>query len=148
MFLAQHSEDCNDLYVDGLKSKIFYKPNCMKFLDAVKGKYKLYALTNGVTLTQQVRLAKSGLEPYFERIFISEQMGCKKPEKEFFDKVFEAIGPVDKSRCIMLGDSLTSDMQGGRNAGIDTCFYGGKIEDPRCDYSICDLMELIPILEQ
>ena len=137
----------NDLYVEGLKSKIFYKPNCMEFLNAVKGKYKLYAVTNGVTLTQQVRLKKSGIEDYFDGIFISEQMGCKKPEKEFFDKVFAAIGPVDKSKCILLGDSLTSDMQGGRNAGIATCFYGGNIQDPRCDYAICDLMELLPILE-
>lgn len=138
----------NDLYVEGLKSKIYYKPNCMKFLDAVKGKYKLYAVTNGVTLTQQVRLAKSGLDQYFDAVFISEQMGCKKPEKAFFDMVFDAIGPVDKRKCIMLGDSLTSDMQGGRNAGIDTCYYGEKIEDPRCDYCITDLMELIAILEK
>lgn len=137
----------NDLYVEGLKSKIFYKPNCMKFLDAVKGNYKLYALTNGVTLTQQVRLAKSGLEPYFDGIFISEQMGCKKPEKEFFDKVFAAIGPVDKSKCLVLGDSLTSDMQGGRNAGVDTCLVGDIDADPRCDYVIRDLMDLLPILE-
>ena len=137
----------NDLYVEGLKSKIFYMPHCMEFLHAVKGKYKLYAVTNGVTLTQQVRLAKSGLDQYFDDVFISEQMGCKKPEKEFFDKVFAAIGPVDKRKCILLGDSLTSDMQGGRNAGIDTCFYGNVKDDPRCDYVIHDLMELLPILE-
>jgi len=136
----------NDLYVEGLKSKIFYKPHCMEFLEAVKGQCKLYALTNGVALTQQVRLAKSGLAPYFEKIFISESMGCKKPEEEFFVKVFEAIGPVDKRRCIMLGDSLTSDMQGGRNAGIDTCLLGDAVGDPRCDYVISDLMELLPIL--
>ena len=138
----------NDLYVEGLKSKIYYRPHCMEFLDAVKGKYKLYAVTNGVTLTQEVRLAKSGLDQYFDKIFISEQMGCKKPEKEFFDKVFDAIGPVDKRKCILLGDSLTSDMQGGRNAGIDTCLIGEAENDPRCDYVISDLMELLPILER
>ena len=138
----------NDLYVEGLKSKIFYKPHCMEFLDAVKGKYKLYAVTNGVTLTQQVRFQKAGFEPYFDGVFISEQMGCKKPETIFFDQVFAAIGPVDKRECIMLGDSLTSDMQGGRNAGIDTCYIGPATDDPRCDYVISDLMELLPILEQ
>ena len=137
----------NDLYVEGLKSKIFYKPHCMEFLNAVKGKCRLYAVTNGVTQTQQVRLKNSGIGEYFEQIFISEQMGCKKPEPEFFDKVFAAIGPVDKSRCIMLGDSLTSDMQGGRNAGIDTCLVGDAVGDPRCDYVISDLMEFLPILE-
>ena len=137
----------NDLYVEGLKEEVFFMPHCKEFLDAVHGKYKVYALTNGVTLTQKVRMDRSGMRYYFDGIFISEQMGCKKPEKEFYDKVFEAIGPVDKRRCIMLGDSLTSDMQGGRNAGVDTCFYGGKINDPRCDYAITDLLELLPILE-
>lgn len=138
----------NDLYVEGLKEKVYFMPHCKEFLDAVKGKYKLYALTNGVTLTQQVRMERSGMAHYFDGIFISEQMGCKKPEKAFFDKVFEAIGPVDKRKCIMLGDSLTSDMQGGRNAGVDTCLVGQIEADPRCDYIINDLMELLPILEQ
>lgn len=137
----------NDLYVEGLKAEVFFMPHCKEFLDAVKGKYKLYALTNGVTLTQQVRMERSGMAHYFDGIFISEQMGCKKPEKEFFDMVFDAIGPVDKKTCIMLGDSLTSDMQGGRNAGIDTCLVGTVESDPRCDYIIKDLMELLPILE-
>lgn len=137
----------NELYMEGLKSQVFYKPHCMEFLNAVKGRCKLYAVTNGVALTQQVRLKKSGLEPYFDKIFISEQMGCKKPETKFFVKVFDAIGPVDKSRCILLGDSLTSDMQGGRNAGIATCLVGNAADDPRCDYIISDLMEFLPILE-
>lgn len=137
----------NDLYVEGLKEEVFFMPHCKEFLDAVHGKYKLYALTNGVTLTQQVRMERSGLKHYFDGIFISEQMGCKKPEQEFFDKVFAAIGPVDKRKCIMLGDSLTSDMQGGRNAGVDTCLVGNIDADPRCDYIIKDLMDLLPILE-
>ena len=138
----------NGLYVEGLKSRVFYKPNCMEFLEAVKGKYKLYALTNGVADTQHVRLGKSGLLPYFDGVFISEEMGCKKPEKEFFDKVFAAIGPVEKKDCIMLGDSLTSDMLGGRNAGVATCYIGDT--DPQselCDYVIHDLMAFLPILE-
>ena len=151
-FMAQFGVEAdalfaNDLYVEGLKSKIYYRPHCMEFLDAVKGKYKLYAVTNGVTLTQQVRLKKSGLDQYFDQVFISEQMGCKKPEKAFFDQVFAAIGPVDKADCILLGDSLTSDMQGGRNAGIATCLIGDATDDPRCDHVISDLMEFLPILE-
>ena len=72
-------------------------------------------------------------------------MGCKKPEKEFFDKCFDAIGHVDKSRCIILGDSLTSDMQGGRNAGIATCYLGSNPDD-RCDYAISELLEFLKIL--
>ena len=151
-FMALYGVDAepvfaNDLYVEGLKSQVFFMPHCKEFLDAVHGKYKLYALTNGVTETQKVRMECSGMRHYFDDIFISEQMGCKKPEKEFFDKVFDAIGPVDKRKCIMLGDSLTSDMQGGRNAGVDTCLVGNIDADPRCDYIIKDLMDFLPILE-
>ena len=111
----------------------------------LKGKVKLYAVTNGVTTTQTPRLEKSGLLPYFDGVFISEQMGCKKPEAEFFDKVFAAIGVSDRSRTVILGDSLTSDMQGGRNAGIKTCYFGTDPDD-RCDFSITDLTQFPSIL--
>lgn len=103
----------NRRYMEGLRSNIFFMPHCMEFLDAVRGKVKLYAVTNGDTLTQEVRLKNSGIGAYFDGVFISEQMGCKKPEKAFFDQVFAAIGPVDQKSCLLLGDSLTSDMQGG-----------------------------------
>ena len=145
-----HTEDplgVNAMYADGLMEKIFYMPHCMEFLHAVKGRWKLYGVTNGVARTQESRLKTSGLGEFFDQVFISETMGCKKPEAAFFDKVFAAIGPVDKSRCILFGDSLTSDMQGGRNAGVDTCLLGTATDDPRCDYVIGDLMELLPILE-
>ena len=137
----------NAMYAEGLMEKIFFMPHCMEFLNAVRGKCRLFAVTNGVTKTQISRLRDSGLDAYFEQVFISEQMGCKKPEKEFFDKVFAAIGPVDKTRCLLLGDSLTSDMQGGRNASIPTCLLGTAPNDPRCDYTVRDLMDVIPILE-
>ena len=85
---------------------------------------------------------------YFDYVFISEQLGTKKPEKDFYDKVFDAIGPARRSSAIMVGDSLSSDMQGGRNAGIPTCFYGSRSRaDARCDYVIEDLLDLLPILE-
>lgn len=133
-------------YMEGLRKNIFFMPHCMEFLRAVRGKVKLYAVTNGDTLTQEVRLRNSGIGAYFDGVFISEQMGCKKPETAFFDQVFAAIGPVDKKSCLLLGDSLTSDMQGGRNAGVDTCLLGQIDADPRCDYIVGDLMEVLPLL--
>ena len=136
----------NRRYMEGLRSNIFFMPHCMEFLDAVRGKVKLYAVTNGDTLTQEVRLKNSGIGAYFDGVFISEQMGCKKPEKAFFDQVFAAIGPVDQKSCLLLGDSLTSDMQGGRNAGVDTCLLGHVESDPRCDYVVGDLLEVLPLL--
>ena len=85
---------------------------------------------------------------YFDYVFISEQLGTKKPEKDFYDKVFAQIGESRRKSALMVGDSLSSDMQGGRNAGIPTCFYGTRENaDERCDYVIEDLLDLLPILE-
>ena len=139
--------EANEAYAEGLRQSAVLMPGCMELLDALNGKCRLFAVTNGVVTTQTPRLKKAGFGPYFEQIFISEAMGCKKPEKAFFDKCFEVIGPVDKRRCIILGDSLTSDMQGGRNAGIATCYLGENTGDARCDYVISDLMEFLKIVE-
>ncbi len=139
--------EANQRYADGLKQSAILMPHAQELLDALKGRYPLYGVTNGVVTTQLPRLAKSGLDRYFDRVFISEAMGCKKPEKEFFDQVFAAIGEPDRSRCIILGDSLTSDMQGGRNAGIATCYLGKDTGDDRCDYVISNLMEFLDILQ-
>ena len=135
----------NEQFAKGLRESAVLMPGCMELLDALKGRCRLFAVTNGVVTTQTPRLKKAGFLPYFEQIFISEAMGCKKPEKAFFDKCFDVIGPVDKDRCIILGDSLTSDMQGGRNAGITTCYLGSNPDD-RCDYAITELAEFLKIL--
>jgi len=135
----------NEQFAKGLQQSAVLMPGCMELLNALHGKCRLFAVTNGVVTTQTPRLEKAGFLPYFEQIFISEAMGCKKPEKIFFDKCFAAIGDVDKSRCIILGDSLTSDMQGGRNAGIATCYLGSN-PDGSCDYAISNLLEFLNIL--
>lgn len=139
--------EANAIFARGLQQSAVLLPGCMELLTSLQGKYRLFAVTNGVIATQTPRLEKAGFLPFFEQIFISEAMGCKKPEAEFFDKVFAAIGPVDRSRCIILGDSLTSDMQGGRNAGIATCFLGEDTGDPRCDFVIQSLPEFLSILQ-
>lgn len=92
-------------------------------LDYLKERYELYIVTNGVAKTQHIRLKDSGLAPYFKDVFISEEAGSQKPQKEFFDYVFARIPQVRPEQMLLVGDSLTSDMQGGVNAGIDTCWY-------------------------
>ena len=84
-------------------------------------------------------------------VFLSEKLGAEKPNVEFFDKVFAAIQPFDLSKVMIVGDSLTSDIQGGMNAGIRTCWYNPRKESLppqyRADWIISDLHELLPILE-
>ena len=85
--------------------------------------FELYAATNGITFIQTGRLEQSGIAPYFKEIFISEQLHTQKPDAEFYEKIGARIPNFDKNHALMIGDSLTADIQGGNNAGIDTIWY-------------------------
>lgn len=85
--------------------------------------YELYAATNGITAIQTGRLAQSGLAPYFNQVFISEQLQTQKPDAEFYEKIGARIPNFNKNHALMIGDSLSADIQGGNNAGIDTIWY-------------------------
>lgn len=85
--------------------------------------YGLYAATNGITYIQTGRLKQSGIAPYFKEIFISEQLHTQKPDAEFYEKIGARIPNFDKNQTLMIGDSLSADIQGGNNAGIDTIWY-------------------------
>lgn len=100
---------------------------------------KLYIVTNGVSETQYRRLNKAGILQYVNNVFVSEDAGAQKPAKEFFKYVFEHIEHCDLSRTIILGDSLSSDIQGGINAGISTCWFNPE--------GACNKSEIMPDFE-
>ena len=85
--------------------------------------YELYAATNGITYIQTGRLKQSGISPYFKEIFISEQLHTQKPDAAFYEKIGALIPNFDKNQTLMIGDSLSADIQGGNNADIDTIWY-------------------------
>ena len=85
--------------------------------------FELYAATNGITYIQTGRLEQSGIAPYFKEIFISEQLHTQKPDAAFYEKIGARISNFDKKNALMIGDSLSADIQGGNNAGIDTVWY-------------------------
>ena len=85
--------------------------------------YELYAATNGIIYIQTGRLKQSGIAPYFKEIFISEQLHTQKPDAEFYEKIGARILNFNKKYTLMIGDSLSADIQGGQNAGIDTVWY-------------------------
>ena len=96
----------------------------MELLDSLIDRgYELYAATNGITTIQTGRIAQSGLAPYFNQIFISEQLQTQKPDALFYEKIGQQIAGFSKEKTLMIGDSLTADIQGGNNAGIDTIWY-------------------------
>lgn len=139
----------NEMYLHQLGFGAHLMPHAKELLQWLHGRYKVFVVTNGDTDTQRSRIRLSGVGQYFDEVFISEQLGCRKPEAVFFDKVFAAIGEEYRTCSLLVGDSLSSDMQGGRNAGLPTCFYGDvKKADGRCDYVITDLLQLPEILEK
>ena len=79
--------------------------------------------TNGVARVQHARMDASPLRQYISHLFISEELGAQKPQREFFDPMLEALGITDKSRCLMVGDNLRSDVLGGLNAGLPSVWY-------------------------
>lgn len=112
-----------DYYMEALGSHGHLLPGAREMLDELKGDFSFYMITNGSKTVQVRRLKETGLTPYFEEIFISEEIGAEKPTKEFFDKVLPRIREKDLSKMVIIGDSLTSDMKSGANTGIDTIWY-------------------------
>ncbi len=109
----------------------------------------LAIVTNGISRSQRRRLEKSALRPYIREIFISEDLGVQKPQKEFFDRVFAQLPSFSRAETVILGDSLSSDIAGGRAAGIDACWFcpaGGPQPDPAPAYTIRRLLDFIPIV--
>ena len=141
----------NSRYEHELSFCGFMLPGALEFVKKLHEEYdvRIYMATNGLTIPQQGRFARSGIAPYVDGIYISEQVGANKPDPAYFDYIFRDLGVTDRSRTIILGDSLTSDMQGGRNAGIVTCCYlAGRepVHSPLCDYEIATYDEFFELL--
>jgi 2-haloacid dehalogenase len=113
--------------------------------------HRLFIITNGITKTQIKRLKQSGLYNFFEDIFVSQSIGLQKPSKEFFDYVMSHIKDFNKKEAFIIGDSLNTDIKGGLQTGIDTCWINTKSQicsaDIQSTYKITSLPELYSILE-
>lgn len=114
------------------------------------GKYKMYIVTNGFKSVQKKRFCMSPLARYFDGVFISEDIGFDKPSIRYFDEISKRIPNYNREKAIIIGDSLTSDIQGGINAGIDTCWYNpdGKTapDGMKITYTVSALAEIKDIV--
>ena len=157
-FFALHDLTVDGSEMDGkfrnyLEQSHHFIPGTIALLDALKPTYSLYATTNGVARTQHRRIKDSGLIHYFQDIFVSEETGHQKPTKEYFDYVFARIPNFSPKETLIIGDSLTSDILGGINAGIDTCWFNpNQSPNPfthiKPTYEITSLAELQVLLEK
>lgn len=141
----------NSLYQVLLGETVVFAPHAWETIQVLKGKVLQCAVTNGTKVAQDGKLKNSKLDKEFDHIFISEVVGIEKPNVGFFDAVFTEIGAYDKNKVLIVGDSLTSDIQGGVNAGIKTCWFNPKsVENTsklKPDYVITDVAEVLEIVK-
>ena len=142
----------NEAYQQALGDTVVYCDDSYQIIDSLRGKVKQYVVSNGTIVAQEKKLRLSGLGALMDGIFLSEELGVEKPNKAFFDKVFKEIGDMDRDTVLIVGDSLTSDIRGGNNAGIRTCWYNPghavPIEGVHVDYEITDLHEVYDLLKK
>ena len=145
------AEELSNLYMSNLAHEAQLFDGALEMVAKLSKKYRLFIITNGVKSTQDGRFGISPITKYFERIFISEVIGHEKPHKEFFDAVEQGIDGYDRKRAIVIGDSLSSDIKGAINSGIDCIWYNpqGKDapEDWNITYNVSDFDEILEILK-
>ena len=130
----------------------YFMPGAPELLEELYRKYRLYIVSNGTAKVQEGRIGSSGIAKYMDGIFISQILGANKPDKQFFDICFADIPDFSLSETVIIGDSLSSDIKGGINAGITTVWFNPKgIEndnDIKPDYTIKELSEVPGLLSQ
>ena len=140
----------NEQYQTSLGDTIVFNDDSYEIIKSLRGKVKQYVVSNGTIIAQTKKLRLSRLGDLMDGIFLSEQLGVEKPDVRFFENVFAEIEPADKSQIMIVGDSLTSDIQGGVNAGIVTCWYNPEHAplqgDLKIDYEIDNLQKIYELL--
>jgi len=125
-------------------------PGALETVKLLAPYYELYIITNGIADTQHKRFDTSPVREYISGMFISQEMGVSKPDTAYFDHVLDTIGITDRSKALVVGDSLRSDIQGGIASGLDTCWVDrkntGNTEGLQPTYIISDIQQLAPLL--
>ncbi len=144
--------DCRkmaDAYKQRLSTKSYIIDGADKLCESLFGKVKMYIVTNGVEFIQKGRFSTCPISKYFDDVFISGVIGYEKPDIKYFERVSDVIG-FDKSSTLIVGDSLTSDIKGGINFGIDTCWYNPNnkaVPDDMCiTYNVNSFDEIYKVI--
>ncbi len=149
---SESAETMCGLYVERLSRQCILFPESEPVCAALSPRADLYIITNGITNVQRGRFARSPITKYFRDIFISEAMGAVKPERRYFELVLASVGITEaeaKERVLVVGDSLSSDIKGAVDFGLDSCWFAPKGGEPvgiTPTYTIRSLYELCGIV--
>lgn len=120
-----------------------------ELLGLLSENYEIYIVTNGLAYVQEHRFEKSGFVPYIKKVYISERLGAQKPSALFFDRVIEDIGDSNRSKYLVIGDSLTSDIDGAINSSLDCCWLNHSRADSdgrNITYTVYDFSDIKALL--
>ena len=144
--------ECAVRYMQNLSVGHYFLPGAEETVVYLSQKYRLFLASNGNASVQKGRMTSANLYRFFEQVFVSEEIGHNKPSKAYFDAAFARIPGFDPEKALMVGDSLTSDIKGGNNAGIRTCWVnpGHAPVKPgiHVDFEIEGLHQLPALLEK
>lgn len=141
---------CNDIHLHSLGQSTLLLPYAEEVCRTLAQEHRLYIVTNAVASVQRSRLSRSAVAPYITAAYISEEAGASKPSRAYFDYVLHRIPGISRENCLLVGDSLSSDIQGANNAGLPCCWYNphgaARPDTLRIDYEIRDLRQLYDIV--
>ena len=139
-------------YENELSKQSHLLGNALEVCTELSSKCRLYIITNGFKMIQEGRIQGSPIYPLFSQVFISEDIGCDKPSPQYFEAVKKAIPNFCADKTLVIGDSLTSDIRCGIDAGIPVCWFNPKHNqapaDMNIDYEIDDLQKVLEILKE
>ena len=141
---------CARTYEKNLSIGHYFLPGAQEAVDSLHKKYRLFLASNGTASVQKGRMTSANLYRFFEKVFVSQEIGYNKPSKAYFDACFAQIPGFDPAKAVMVGDSLSSDIKGGIHAGIKTVWVNPDHKncgDIRPDYEIEALSQLEALLE-
>ena len=143
---------CAMRYMQNLSVGHYFLPGAEETVEQLSKKYRLFLASNGNASVQKGRMTSANLYRFFEQVFVSEEIGHNKPSKAYFDAAFARISGFVPEKALMVGDSLTSDILGGNNAGIRTCWVNPGHAPAKvgihADYEIETLSQLPELLEK
>lgn len=137
-------------YLRRLGEGAYLLPGAQEIVELLREHARLAIITNGFAQVQRSRFSRTAMVRHFEEVFISGEMGSQKPSPEYFEAVFDRFSDVPANRMLIVGDSLSSDIRGGQNVGVDTCWFNperqslGSASPPT--YHIQSLAEIAPIV--
>ena len=148
--LEVDASQCAKVYERNLSQGHWFLPGAEEAVDRLSKKYRLFLASNGTAVVQKGRMTSANLYRFFEKVFVSQEIGHNKPSKAYFDACFAQIPGFDREKAMIVGDSLSSDIKGGINAGIKTVWVNPDHKDcgnTKPDYEIEYLHQLEELLE-